>query len=1423
MLARLMDNNNKIMQDVSMNLKKNNEILNDMNCKLLEMQSVKKSIEELNCNLLGQEKCKDVEKTQGDIPVASRRESQSNNMNMNRSYLTVWKEIGGNALHFTPGGSLHPVAFIKKLSEFFLEAEVPESRRVSLAVAALRGSAAAWGQVKEPDLRSFADFDRAFVNRYWSVEIERETFTKLKFGAYENGSKADYFLKQICDLQYLSHKMSEKEKIEMIVNHFPYEIQRGILNSGLFTIDGVEQYLRKTDRLEEGEAISRNARFRNFNRPPNSNNFNQPRDRENRNISRGQTNNEPVPRRENEIREPESNSAQVRISTLFSESPESVLLSESEVKIEKILSSPIIHVTVETISTKALIDSGSQITCISQEFLMVVLNKNSKLPVLNTNCITVTGALRNKSSKVRQQVYLNVKFAHTEWDVAAVVVPGLVRDLILGADWLTQFEVVLDFANYSLSGVFGESTVSIPFSNEVGESAKVQISEVEAEADEIGNYREVNNIVERKKLKVYSDEQLKKIIDNAELLQINEKTELFHLLDKYRDVFSEQPGRLNCYEHEIVLRDYTPFFIKSYPIAQIHRAEIDRQVKEMIEWGVIREQQTEYVSPLVVVTKKDGSPRVCLDARFLNKRMVMDHVMPPNPSELLFHFVEGQCLSKLDMTSSYWQVPIKESHRKYTGFLYQGRTYVFNVLPFGLCTSVGSFIRGLNIVLGGEMAEFLVLYVDDILIFSRDIQSHYEHLALIFKKLIEAGVTIKLRKCQFACKRIEFLGHILTPTGIEIDPNRVSAIQNFRAPRNVKELRSFLGLINYERRFCNQLAELTVPLLRLLKRGNRWRWTDIEHEAFQNLKEVFLKLTVLHHPKETEEYFVQTDASNHGIGACLFQLGLEGERKIIAYSSRTLKGPELAYSVTEKEALAVVYALRQWRVFLLGRAVTVITDHKAISFLNDCRFTNARLTRWILYLQEFNLKIKYCRGKDNVTADVLSRFPENQNHHKREYLPIAANVSVGVAIFQKEHKQLVTKIKSLFKDLRVLQENDTFLKTVRSHLNQPQGSERYTNWYLVHDGYMFRRSSANNSGYRLCIPKELVLPLVKHEHETNGHFGELKCHLFLSKFYFWPHMRKIIRKIIAGCLLCQKSKISKRCRGEYHSIIADKPNELVFVDLMGPLPMSRGGVTQLFVVVDAFSKHVSVYPLRRATAKAVLKCLTEKYFKDVGKPDRILSDNGTQFTGRSWHQTLEGLGIKVMHTSAYYPQGNPTERVNREIGRLLRAFCHSQHSKWAVIVKTVEGWLNQVIHSCTGFTPNELHFGRERSNEFIKSLNFPGVLERLPKDVIILARERLRSKAALRAKQVKPTEHTAFKPGDKVLVRTHPISSLLEKEIKKFFLLYRGPCTVIRQAGANAYEIQEDSTGHDLGIHNIYNLKPFRQQVNDVGMLNSPM
>nr|CAI5847971.1 unnamed protein product [Callosobruchus analis] len=367
--------------------------------------------------------------------------------------------------------------------------------------------------------------------------------------------------------------------------------------------------------------------------------------------------------------------------------------------------------------------------------------------------------------------------------------------------------------------------------------------------------------------------------------------------------------------------------------------------------------------------------------------------------------------------------------------------------------------------------------------------------------------------------------------------------------------------------------------------------------------------------------------------------------------------------------------------------------------------------------------------------------------------------------------------------------------------------------YVIHEGLLFKRGDAFSPQFRLCIPLAQVKELVLDHHRDFGHFGKNKMYIQMRERFFWPHMQRHIRQLVSACDLCQKTKHAEKCHGSLNSVLPSKPGELVCTDLVGPLPLSRGGATQILVVVDAFSKYVKLYALKRATSRSILNKLLKDYFPEVQKPECILSDNGTQYTSKSWKKSLTEMGVQVKYTSLYFPEGNPTERYNREIGRMIRAYCHDKHTRWAYVLDTVEYYLNVAINDSTGMAPVYLQFHKSVPQPIDTYIKYPQseCREEDHQVVIVAARERLLSKAQRRASRLEKSKKlVTFREGDAVLVRRHDQSSAADKVIKKFFLLFDGPFWISKQVGPNSY-ILKTAEGVELPKQNVVNLRPYQE------------
>ena len=453
----------------------------------------------------------------------------------------------------------------------------------------------------------------------------------------------------------------------------------------------------------------------------------------------------------------------------------------------------------------------------------------------------------------------------------------------------------------------------------------------------------------------------------------SQSRQLQALMENYAEVFSDVPGRTSKIEHRIDLVDEEPVRLKPYPLPYALRQELKEEIKEMLDMGVIRKSSSPYASPVVIVKKKDGSNRICVDYRKLNKVTISDPE-PMRTSEDLFQQLgKSKFFSKIDLSKGYWQIPVAEEDIFKTAFVTPDGTYEFLRMPFGMKNSGATLVRGMREVLSGISG--VESYIDDLIVFSRDWETHLRTLEELLKRLSEANLTARPSKCIFGASTVEFLGHDVGYDWITPNDDNLEKIARAKRPVTKKEVRSFCGLLGYYRDYIPSFAIIAAPLTDLTKKGqpNFVKWGEAQEKAFNTLREALLKRPILRLPDHSRNFTLRTDSSNSGIGAVLMQEH-EGKLHPVAYASKKLTNAETKYSTLEKECLAIIWGVGKFRLFLAGKKFVLQTDHKPLTFLSTARYKNDRILRWSLSLQGYDFVVKDIAGKENVMADYLSRI-----------------------------------------------------------------------------------------------------------------------------------------------------------------------------------------------------------------------------------------------------------------------------------------------------------------------------------------------------------------------------------------------------------------------------------------------------------------
>lgn len=600
-------------------------------------------------------------------------------------------------------------------------------------------------------------------------------------------------------------------------------------------------------------------------------------------------------------------------------------------------------------------------------------------------------------------------------------------------------------------------------------------------------------------------------------------------------------------------------------------------------------------------------------------------------------------------------------------------------MPFGLVSAPATFQTMMNGVL--HDLEFVRVYIDDILIYSRTMDDHRRHVKTVLQRLREAGLTLRGKKCAFGKSEVQYLGHIFNGKGMSPDPRKTAAISNWITPKTIKEVQGFLGLTNYYRRFICNYAKIAAPLYNLTHQDQPFEWNVKAEGAFVRLKQMLCEAPLLRFPDLNETFFVTTDASNDAVGAIL-----EQKDRIVSYASRVLKPAEKNYSVIEKECLALVFALKNFRHFLLGRKFLVYSDHRPLQWLST-KSDNSRLCRWSLALQEFDFEICYRPGKENQAADALSR-----KIYETCTMPVDYPVETEELIRAQKEDPIVNRLMQ-FKQNETKPSKEFKHREARALINS-------WNDLMVLDGLLKKKwyfeDGVEKKKFKWVpvIGESLRKRILNQFHDvpTAGHHGVEKTYGRMKTEVYWPFMYRDVLKYCKQCSVCQQEKLHT-VKPSLKNIPNRKPWSTVAVDIL-EVPVSKHGNKYLVVYQDYFSKWPEVYCTKNQTAETIQETLYD-YISRYGPPERIHSDLGPNFESKLVRDTLAFYGIQKSHTTAYHPQGNGmVERFNRSLLRLLRTFVEEEND-WERFLAPLLYAYRTSKHATTGFSPYEVLFVRE--------------------------------------------------------------------------------------------------------------------------------
>ena len=811
-----------------------------------------------------------------------------------------------------------------------------------------------------------------------------------------------------------------------------------------------------------------------------------------------------------------------------------------------------------------------------------------------------------------------------------------------------------------------------------------------------------------------------------------------HVADKYRDnieplilrnsdLFASKDtelGHTDTVRMKIDTGSADPIKLRPYRTPLNNRKIIDETIDEMLDAKVIRRSRSPWSFPVVIVDKKDGSKRFCVDFRKLNQVTKKNSYLLPVIDDILALLGKAKYFTSLDLKSGYWQVLMNESDKEKTAFACHRGLFEFNVMPFGLSNAPAVFQELMSVVLQG-LGDFAIAYLDDILVFSPTLEDHLQHLDTIFDRLRKHDLKLKLKKCNFLESETNYLGFIIGKDGIKPDPKKVEAIRSLPIPTCVREVRSFIGMSSYYRRFIPNFSEIAEPIIALTKKHAHYKWSAKHDEAFQYLKDSLSVVPLLAYPDTNKPYTLYTDASGTCIGACLTQscdvaediIPNVSNEKPIYYLSHKLSKTQCKWSTVEKEAYAIHFALQKLDHYLHGAQFVIKTDHKPLKYLLESPMQNKKIQLWALSMAGYNCTIEYIAGTTNTCADLLSSRPDEPGHCQEENLTEELDLDVNDNTFQVdvinsnefEPKKFascdVPFDDSLVKpddclpglDMISEQNKDDELLELKTILVHGEPSKEVQRRYLVVDNVVYYLTDPDgDTVLRLYVPKHLRALVVKQYHDDNGHMGVQKTFDCIRQKYFWPNLFKELYQYVSSCTVCQTRSLQKIRQPLQETDIPPYPMAKLSLDLSGPYPKTMSGNKYIIAFVDWFSGWPEAFAVPDKTADTVAHLLIEEIFPRFGCPLQIVTDNGSENVNKVVQETMRSLNKHHVQTSVYHPQSNAkVERFHRTLHDVLSKKLSENQQTWDLFLNQALAAIRFNISVSSKFSPFFLLYNRD--------------------------------------------------------------------------------------------------------------------------------
>ena len=933
---------------------------------------------------------------------------------------------------------------------------------------------------------------------------------------------------------------------------------------------------------------------------------------------------------------------------------------------------------------RVLLDSGCEATLVNRHFV----TKLQKTATKSTKWTTKAGSFETKR-KVKAQFTLPEFHSGKDinWTMFVDETDHRLNryDMIIGRDLLHELGIDLLFS----TGVMTWDSATIP----MRDPSQLRASQIDAFEAEIFSIHDpdttdaerIQSIIDVK----YAPQDIGKIVEACDELSEKEKDKLKKLLTKFESLFDGTLGTWKTEPIELELKDpdAKPYHARPYPVPQSQEAKLRAEVERLVGYGVLRKiNRSEWASPMFTVTKPDSTLRSIADLRELNKRIRRKPFPIPKIQELLHKLKGFQYATSLDLNMGYYHIELTPNSSRYCTVVLPWGKYEYLRLPMGLCNSPDIFQEKMSELMAG--LEFARAYIDDLLVItSGDFDKHLGHLETVLSRLSEAGLKVNATKSFFARTELEYLGYWITQNGVKPLSKKVEAITNLAPPTNRKGVRRFIGLVNYYRDMWGKRSEILTPLTALTSMKAKWKWTDVEQNAFDTMKKIMARETILAYPDFDKPFEIHTDASAYQLGACISQGG-----KPIAFYSRKLTPTQMRYTTTERELLSIVETFKEFRTILLGQKLIVHTDHENLTYKH---FNSDRVMRWRLFIEEYSPDLRYIKGELNIAADALSRLgilnaPMEEAHFTealRSELYALEEDALPEDAFPLSYLLLGQE---QAKDKKILTETK-------------KAKSRYKITPFTGGGKTRDLICYNN---KIVVPQSLQSRIVRWYHEYLGHPGINRTEETICQHLWWPKMRNQITNSVTGCLTCQKNKRRVRKFGHLPEKTAEsQPWDKMCIDLIGPYTIRRKGQndlhTRCVTMIDPATGWFEIHEYDDKRAITVANIAEQEWFSRYPWPTQVTYDRGSEFIGSEFQTMLNDYGVKKKPITTRNPQANAiVERVHQTIGNIVRSFelqdnYLDEDDPWKGILSATAFAIRATYHTTLQKSPGQLVFGRD--------------------------------------------------------------------------------------------------------------------------------